>query len=135
MHSALRVVVLALLSAGCHRHAPAIAPDAQSMLPPIPATVPSALGPVAVVWIDSLADGHGQPMLGGFHPVRRLILLNRQIVNPVVQWHTLMHERCHVWMWDSGLRAVIASEIAQQLCDAYATNSVADLLLARGRRR
>lgn len=98
-------------------------------LPPIPASVPSALGPVRVSWVDSLADESGQRLWGAFAPATRTIYLNTLVrENRAAALQVLFHERCHVRLHDSGLRNVIPADVAQVLCDAVASAEVAEIL-------
>lgn len=99
-----------------------------ALLPPIPTEVHSALGPVEVIWVDSLKSGDGRFIFGGYHPWMRHIYLSKFIQNEVVAWHTLLHERCHVWMWDSGLAVLIDPKLADTVCDLSATEQVAAML-------
>lgn len=131
----LLVYVAAVCSSGCRStgiHRDVSVHDAASLLPPIPLSVPSAMGPVPVVWGDSLKDADGKLIFAGFHPARRVIYLSRQL-ELLPAWHALYHERCHVTMWDTGIVAEVPMKIQQQLCEQFATASVADMLLARRR--
>lgn len=131
----LLVYLVALCSSGCRPtviHPGVPVPEAASSLPPIPLSVPSAMGPVPVVWGDSLKDADGKLIFAGFHPAKRVIYLSRQL-ELLPAWHALYHERCHVTMWDTGIVAELPMKIQQQLCDQFATASVADMLVVRRR--
>lgn len=112
-----------------------IAPD--SLLPPIPAFVQSFLGPVPVERVDSIGvpTPAGSRVLGVFDVFSRRIYLRRDLTNPVTAWQILHHERCHVLLWDAGVKSGSA-QFDNLLCDVYATAAVRDQLelLARGRR-
>jgi hypothetical protein len=131
-----RVLPLLLLVAACSQPAPVTRPSPQiaqasteRALPPIPASVVSQLGPVPIVWKDSLADGQGNMMMGGFQFIERRIYLSTEVRDqPIVAWQTLLHEECHVALWDSGLQNAIPLMLAQQLCDAFASFQVAEML-------
>lgn len=101
-------------------------------LPPIPTQVISMMGPVPVLWVDSLVNGEGKPMSGGFHTIRRTIFLKNDLKkNATVAWLVLIHEQCHVWSLDSGVADLIAPETMQALCDANAAYRVAEMLQSR----
>ena len=106
-------------------------------LPPIPDSVPSAVGMVRVVWMDTLRSEHGQLLMGGFVPATRTIFLSRSAIGTsrTVGHLVLRHEKCHVSMWDSGVRNFFNSDagaqIADAVCDAIAASEVADMLAAR----
>jgi hypothetical protein len=132
-----RLVVLgALLFAAACQSAPAtvsLAPAPKDnavayTLPPIPREVTSALGPIRVVWRDSLAFPDGTPLLGGFQVSERVIYLNTAVTNPLVAWQTLLHEKCHVAFFDSGLRSAIPGPLVEAICDALATARLADMI-------
>lgn len=121
-----RALALLVLLAACY--SPAKLPP-QPELPPIPTQVSSQLGPVPVVWVDSLVNGEGRQMLGGFHTIRRTIYLRKDLkANPRVAWVVYLHETCHVWMNDSGLGEAMPASVQQQICDASATAQVAEML-------
>lgn len=101
----------------------------QPTLPPIPTEVISQLGPVPVLWVDSLTNGEGRSMSGGFHTLRRTIFLKRDLQkNPTVAWVVLVHEQCHVWSIDSGVAAQVPPDVMQAICDAQAAYRVAEML-------
>lgn len=97
-------------------------------VPPIPRSVPSQLGPVPVLIVDSILSRDSTlDLMGGFDLWRRRIYLKRQL-GPVQMWQVLYHEVCHVWMFDSGLRQVTPTALEEAICDASATARVAELL-------
>lgn len=105
-------------------------------LPPIPESVPSALGAVPVVWMDTLRGERGQLLMGGFVPSTRTIYLSRSALpDRLVAWTVVHHEACHVNLWDSGLRNFFAppggAQIADAVCDAIATARVAEMIASR----
>lgn len=107
-----------------------VAPEPE--LPPIPTQVMSQLGPVPVVIVDSLTNGEGRQMMGGFHTIRRTIYLRRDLLqNPRVAHVVLQHEICHVWSIDSGVAALLSMEAQQAICDASAIYRVSEMLLSR----
>lgn len=121
-----RALLLCLaLALGCAR------PTPPSVLPPIPASVPSLVGPVPVVLVDSLTDEAGTPMMGGYSPLRRTIYLNRAVTDPTMRAVVLEHERCHADMIAVGLHNVLDSKVAQAVCDWIALREVRRLLAPR----
>jgi hypothetical protein len=103
---------------------------APQVLPPIPEHVMSVLGPIPVIWADSIPDGNGQQFLGAFHPGRREIFLLPILgARPIVAWQVLEHEKCHVWMHDSGLHNLIPRATHQAICDMLATQRVREMLM------
>ncbi len=96
-------------------------------LPPIPSHVPSALGPVPVLAIRGLAC-NAKPALGCFDAARRVIAIEAEL--PLVTaWVTLIHERVHVTMWDSGLHTALGDDVLEDaIADAIATARVAEML-------
>lgn len=98
-------------------------------LPPIPQTVPSMLGPVPIVWVDSLRNTEGRALYGGWSGSRRTIYLRSDLkANPTHAHLVLRHEVCHVILEDFGLSNLLAPETEQALCDGFATYAVAELL-------
>jgi hypothetical protein len=118
--------LIALLLVGCRP---------QAELPPIPQAVPSPLGPVPIVWADSLKDPDGNVLLGGFSGTRRAIYLRNDLKrNPRVAYAVFRHEVCHLVLEDSGLGNILPIEHQQAVCDAIAAYAVAELLLSRRKR-
>lgn len=96
-------------------------------LPPLPETLPSAVGPIPIVWRDSLwSDGH--ELLGAFSLVERTIYLNTQIKSRAIAYHVAYHEHCHLSFYLSGLRRVVPDNAVQMVCDVIAADRVAELL-------
>lgn len=126
----MRVVVVALLALLTACAPPRTAP--QPELPPIPTQVISQLGPVPVLFVDSLTNSEGVSMSGGFHTLRRIVFLRNDLKkNPTVAWLVLEHEKCHVWSLDSGAASLVAPETMQVVCDAAAAYRVAEMLQSR----
>lgn len=101
-------------------------------LPPIPASVPSPLGPVPVLIVENLHEKHQrEDCLGYFNPVSRTVEIDPEAVL-VVQWHTYYHEAMHVALWDAGLNNVLSEEQIEQVCDVSACQRVAELLSTVG---
>lgn len=122
-------LVLALGLAACGSFArPITRPDIVDGLPPLPTQVPSQLGPIPIVIVDSLADEQGRPLMGGYHTMRRTIYLRREITSRRMQWYVLSHERCHIVFSDGGLDNLVPPQVVQAICDAFAANRVADMV-------
>lgn len=127
----LATVLLCCL--GCH--GPPVVPVPAPELPPIPAYAVSQLGPVPVVWVDSLTDAHGASILGGFSYTARTIYIRNDLRKELrVAWVVYGHETCHVWMADTGLYNSLTEVQQQQVCDASAIYRVAEMLTERSRR-
>ena len=128
-----RLLWLVPLLAACHFGKPITRVDIQEGLPPLPSQVPSQLGPIPIVWVDSLTDEHGRPLAGGYHSMRRTIYLRRSITSRRMQHYVAHHERCHAVLLDGGLDNIIPSAMVQAICDAFAQDRVAEMLLANKR--
>lgn len=123
------LLVLLLLVLGCSRQpATAPTPDATPSYLAIPRSIPSQLGPVPVVVVDSIMGADSTlNLMGGFDPIRRVIYLKREQA-PVQKLHTLFHEGCHVWSFDAGLRQLVHPQLMQAICDASASARIAEIL-------
>jgi len=66
--------------------------ESQTVLPPLPSSVPSILGPVAVVVVPDLLTRENEPALGLWVPEERTIKLCAG-VHPTTMLVTLWHER------------------------------------------
>lgn len=99
-------------------------------LPPVPDTVYSPLGPIPIVWTDTLVGGEGV-LIGGYALGQRRIYLNRAIIQSrALAHHTRFHEECHGMLYESGARRLMTDTAAQLLCDVYATHRVYELRAA-----
>lgn len=126
-------LALALLLTLAACGGPVTAP--QPELPPIPRSVATQLGPVPVVFVDSLVNGEGKQVVGGFHTIKRVIYLRRDLLeNPRIAWAVYYHEVAHIVMYDSGLANMIPPEVQQAIADAFAIQRVAEMLLTQARR-
>lgn len=94
----------------------------------LPTRVFSVLGWVPVVRQDVLPKDDGTPSddLGWWDSHQRTIRLRKDLV-PVVAQHTLLHEKVHMWLWDSGATAALTKEAEELICDAIATALLAEL--------
>jgi hypothetical protein len=94
----------------------------------IPRSIPSQLGPVPVVVVDSILGADPRlNLLGGFDPSNRIVYLKRSL-GKAQKKHTFFHEECHVWSFDSGLRQIIPPPLMDAICDASASQRMASLL-------
>lgn len=118
-------LVLLLTLAACRGPMQRVEPE---LLPPLPRQIVSQLGPVPVVFVDSLTDEEGRRLAGGFHTMRRTIYIRREITSRQMQWFVLYHESAHVIMHDSGLDNLIPPALAQSIADAFASARVAEML-------
>jgi len=96
------------------------------MFPAIPSTVYSALGPVPVTIVADLVDGDGEALMGLWLPESRTIQL-RAGMNPIATFATLLHERVHQILWDSGAKPLDEDE-EERICDAISTALVAEMI-------
>jgi hypothetical protein len=120
-----KLAFLLLVLTACRAPFQKVEPE---ILPPLPRTIASQLGPVPVVFVDSLHDDAGRPLLGGFHTLRRTIYIRREITKREVQYYVLFHEAAHVWLHDSGLDNLLPPPLVQSIADAFAAHRVAELL-------
>jgi hypothetical protein len=95
-------------------------------LPPIPSSVSSVLGPVAVTVVDGLLDDDGEVLLGRWLPEERRIEL-RAGMHPTTMLVTLWHEKIHLYLWDSGAKPMDDSE-EERICDALSVALVAEMM-------
>lgn len=87
--------------------------------PPVPAFVDSPLGPVPVVFMDSIpTDQSGYVVLGRFMPLNREILIWKGVKGRGEQWRVLLHKKCHLRSWDRGVR--FTDPGIEQMCDVMA---------------
>lgn len=125
-----RLALVAMIALVACAAAPVTLPPTVRVAPGMfPDSVLSAVGQVAVIWDDSLRDG-AQGLLGGFRPDTRAIYIHSALkVNLRAALLVLVHERCHVVVWDAGLRNFYNTPEAEQLldamCDAFATARLA----------
>lgn len=118
-----RGAILFLAAVGCSGSLP----SPSDPLPPIPASVPGALGPIPIVWVDSLRDpdNSASVLWGAYSPSRGIIFLSRAIgKDRAFAWAVLHHELCHVVFQESGLRYITPPPLVQAICDAVAHRAV-----------
>lgn len=95
-------------------------------LPPLPTSIPSALGPVPVKLVDRLGK-KGNENMGSYSARKREIKISRR-ASRLVQWQTLYHEWMHMVLIDVGLHNVLGDEQQEVLCDTIATARMVELL-------
>jgi hypothetical protein len=94
----------------------------------IPESVPSRLGPVPVVIVDSIRGPDStQYLLGGFDTRARVIYLRRDLT-PQMALLVFGHEQCHLDLADSGLHNLLHPKLADAICDAVGLRYAADRL-------
>jgi hypothetical protein len=94
-------------------------------LPPIPASIPSVLGPVPVTHVENLRDKNGVACFGIWNPDTRSVRLDSDMALTTA-WSTYWHEWLHITLWDSGVE--LKSKLAERLCDTVATARVREML-------
>ena len=100
------------------------------VLPPLPGSIPTQLGPVRVIIVKKLhykRDGKKHQLFGRYRPIPRVIEISAR-ATPVMQWQTLHHEWVHVVLGDAGLHNVFPEEQQEVICDLIATARVAEML-------
>lgn len=95
-------------------------------LPPIPATTPSVLGPVPTTRVRDLRDKKDRACYGIWRSDVRDVRLESDMAL-VKAWHTYWHEWAHIVMDDAGVISK-DDEVAERLCDAFATARVREML-------
>lgn len=92
-------------------------------LPPIPATMPSALGPAPVVLVDSFPGEPG--LLAKVDFVTRRVSIRRDLSREG-QWQAYWHESVHLTLFDA--TASIPDEYEERVADAIANQRVREML-------
>jgi hypothetical protein len=93
-------------------------------LPPIPDSIPSALGWVRVHKVVNLKCG-GVDALGCFQPLTRTLSI-RDSLELTVGWQTLKHEQLHMTIFDAGI--FIPEDVQDELADAVGAQDVRVML-------
>lgn len=96
-------------------------------LPEIPISVHSPIGPVPVEEVPDLKDETGDDCLGIWNYGERKIKL-RPGQPPVTMWQTLIHEKVHMWLSDSGVSGFLTEKQEEAICDALSTALLAEML-------
>lgn len=99
------------------------------MLPEIPSVVYSLIGSVPIELVPDLKDESGDDCLGVWSYGERKIKL-RPGQPPVTLWQTLIHEKVHMWLSDSGVGGFLSEKQEEAICDALSSAIVAELLNA-----
>lgn len=74
----------------------------QSTLPPLPDSVPSAVGWVPVRRVASPCGG-GEGTLGCFRIAERIIEIRKDSLSHIQAWIAIEHERAHLNMFDAAV--------------------------------
>lgn len=102
---------------------PALAP--RDALPPLPDSIPSALGWVDVHRVPGLLCG-GQPAYGCYNPETRTLEV-RDSIHLAVAWQTLRHEELHMIAADAGIAINMTAQ--DLLADAVGAARVREMLV------
>jgi hypothetical protein len=96
-------------------------------LPPLPATVLTAHGDVAVVLVDDLRDPDDatKTLFGYWDPYKRTISI-RVGMHPTAAWLTLFHEKTHADLSEIGV--TLTEEHEEVVANAIAGARLAELL-------
>lgn len=100
---------------------------AVAVIPPLPTTIWSALGPIPIEIVAELKSAKGEEALGIWDGEHRIIKI-RAGMPLVTQWQALRHEQIHQVLWDAGFTEVIAESLEEQVCDLIATNRIAEMV-------
>jgi hypothetical protein len=95
-------------------------------LPPLPSSVLTAHGPVAVLIVEDLRDPADatDKLFGYWDPFARVISI-RAGLHPTAAWLTLFHERTHADLSEVGIK--LAEETEEVICNALAAARLAEL--------
>lgn len=98
------------------------------VVPRLPGSVWSALGPIPVRLVDGLKDDKGCDLYGYWDPTNREILI-REGIHPTTAIVTAVHEWLHSALYDAGVK--LPTKVEESVCDCLSTAIVADLLSHR----
>lgn len=101
-------------------------------LPPLPSSIRSPSGPVPVRRRAGLRDGD-HPVWGLWDPDSRTIWIDDRL-GLEAAWSTLLHERTHAWLADSGVQfpaTKAGNDLLELVCDTVSHCSM-QLLWERG---
>lgn len=93
-----------------------------------PTSVSSVLGPVPVVYVDTIpAMDSTRYLVGGFDYYARQVLIRREALRSAITAHLIAaHEECHIVLVDAGVR--LDPYMVELVCDAFAQAKVAALV-------
>lgn len=94
--------------------------------PALPSVVHSSIGDVPVEQVADLKDETGDDCLGIWNYGERKIKL-RPDQAPPAGWQTLVHEKVHMWLSDSGVSGFLSQKQEEAICDAISTAIVAEM--------
>lgn len=95
--------------------------------PALPSVIQTALGEVPVEMVADLKDEDGDECLGIWNYGERKIKL-RPGQLPVTLWQTLIHEKVHMWLSDSGVSVFLTEKQEEAICDALSSAIVAEMV-------
>lgn len=96
-------------------------------LPEIPSVVFSPIGPIPVEHVADLKDAAGDECLGTWNYGERVIKLRPDQSHSAL-WQTLIHEKVHMWLSDSGVSGFLSEKQEEAVCDSLASAIVAEML-------
>ena len=101
-------------------------------LPPIPATLPSILGPVPVARVAGLRNASGEECLGIWRGDERDVRLRTDAEMALTQaWQTYWHEWAHIVLSDGAVHPELTEAMIERICDAFGNARTRELLDAR----
>ena len=86
-------------------------------MPPLPDTVPTVLGDLAVSVVGFIAEDGRR---GEFSEAHRTVAVYSDLA-PVVQWQTLFHECTHAALFDSAAAELLTDKQTEAVCNAVGT--------------
>lgn len=101
------------------------APLKAQQLPPLPDSIPTAIGPVPVQRVAGLLC-QGEQAFGCFD-AERFVIQVRDSIDLAVAWQTVRHERFHVLLFVAGIHLEGPAGVEDLLADATATQDVLEL--------
>jgi hypothetical protein len=113
---------------GSKRRTTAARKPARGRLPPLPAAIPSPLGPVPVVLCPKIKRGKDKRFVfGKYNTAGREIHISQK-ASHVMQWQTLFHEWAHMVLHDAGLNNLLTSDQEEVFCEALGTARTHELM-------
>lgn len=100
-------------------------------LPPLPTTVFSTHGEIAVQLVDDLRDPENvNERLFGYWDAFARVISVRAGMHPTTMWLTLIHEQTHADLSEIGIK--LTEDQEESVCNAIASARVAEMLSSRG---
>lgn len=94
-------------------------------LPPIPATVPSVVGPVPLRNVKDLRDKRDNACFGIWRSTERDVRLEADMALTTA-WLTYWHEWSHIVFWDAGIE--LEKTLEERIANALAAARVREML-------